>query len=219
MKVHKNPIATCPIVSCSGSLLHSLGIWDDTQLQKIVPSQHSYIKNSLQVKTELLQLEIPPDSTLFTVDAYSMYTNIDTEAALTSISMYLRKHEDRFTSVPIEAVEEALWIVMTNNIFTFGDTTFLQLQGTTMGTPPAPSYATLYFAIFEDVLLKEFPQLFYYPRFIDDIVAVWTPGPTINNNTAWTHFNTILNSFHQLQGKVQDRCHQVEFLDLTISLY
>jgi hypothetical protein len=63
---------------------------------------------------------------------------------------------------------------MVNNIFTFGDTTWLQNNGTAMGTPPAPHYATIYYAIHEDELLVEFEaDLWHYRRFIDDVGSGW----------------------------------------------
>ena len=39
---------------------------------------------------------------------------------------------------PTEAVQAGLRLVMTQNIFTFSDLTFKQLNGTAMGAPPAP---------------------------------------------------------------------------------
>ena len=40
MKVHKTPLKTRPIVSFSGSLFHSLGVWVDTYLQKVAKFEY-----------------------------------------------------------------------------------------------------------------------------------------------------------------------------------
>jgi hypothetical protein len=74
----------------------------------------------------------------------------------------------------VEALIEALEIVMVNNIFTFVDTTWLQKNGSTMGNPPAPQYATIYYSIHEDERLVKFEaDLWQYHHFIDDVGAGW----------------------------------------------
>ena len=49
----------------------------------------TYLKNSTELKKEFKALQLPPHARLFTADAVSMYTNIDTEAALFEISAFL----------------------------------------------------------------------------------------------------------------------------------
>ena len=113
-------------------------------------------------------MTIPKRGKLFTADAVSMYTNIDTKRAINVIALYLKQNEALFPDVPTAAVIEALEIVMNNNVFRFGDTTWHQLKGTAMGTPPAPPYATLYYAVHEDIVTTEFPDhLHYYRRYIE----------------------------------------------------
>ena len=46
-----------------------------------------------------------------------------------------------------DCIIEALDILMKNNIIQFDDLFFRQKNGTAMGAPPAPPYATIYFAI------------------------------------------------------------------------
>lgn len=139
MKVHKTPLKTRPIVSCSGSLLLPIGLWLDKQLQKIAAVQKSYFKSSFELKDELVDLALPAGCRLHTSDAVSMYTNIPTAEAIAKIETYLNTNRERFRDIPIKATIAALRLVMQNNYFTFGDTMWLQLEGTAMGTPPAPS--------------------------------------------------------------------------------
>ena len=146
LKAHKlkpgqtvDDLKSRPIVSCPGSLLHGLGIWVDRKLQEVAQRIVSYFKNTLELKKELLNLHLPRNARLFTADAVSMYTNIPTHTALNLIGKYLdqyqRKHNNDY---PKDAVRAGLRLVMTMNIFTFGDLTLKQLNGTAMGTPPPP---------------------------------------------------------------------------------
>ena len=56
------------------------------------------------------------------------------------------------------AVRKGLHLVMTQNIFMFGDLTFKQLNATAMGTLPAPPYATVYYGIYEEKFIPKHNQ-------------------------------------------------------------
>jgi hypothetical protein len=220
MKVHKTPLKTRPIVSCSGTLLYSLGIWVDDKLQKFAKRQQSYFKSSFDLKQELTTLELPANSTIFTADAVSMYTNINTETALQAITNYLHNNEglvaELLLNVPAKALTEALRLIMTHNVFRFGNTHWLQISGTAMGTPPAPPYATLFYAIHEDNIIREFgDNLLLYRRFIDDVFGIWryTPGEP----DRFTEFINYMNAYG-LVWEVQARSQRVDFMDLTITV-
>ena len=81
-------------------------------------------------------------------DANSIYANIDTEHALTILRLFLEEL-DREGLLPldfkIELVIEAARIVMTWNIFEYGDCYFRQLRGTAMGTPAAVMWSIIYY--------------------------------------------------------------------------
>ena len=135
-KIHKNPIKTRPVISGCGSLLHPLGHWIDEELQPIAKKMPAYFKSSYVLKEELLSLRLPPNAVLFTADADSMYTNIDTDHALTIIGDYI-DNNPRSTGNP-RALKSALEIIMKNMICVFGDLYFKQVKGTAMGTPQPP---------------------------------------------------------------------------------
>jgi hypothetical protein len=67
-----------------------------------------------------------------------MYTNINTDLALQFVSQHIREHVSDFANVPAEALIEALEIIMTLNVFTFGDTAWIQDRGKRWAPPPAP---------------------------------------------------------------------------------
>ena len=135
IKIHKNPWATRPIVSCPGSLFHALAIWVDRKLKSIAIKQNSFIASSKDFKDYLFSQSYPSNALLFTADAVSYYTNINTAQALREIGNYLRSNETQFQSTPIKALMSALRLVMQLNIFSFGDTFWHQRSGTAMGTP------------------------------------------------------------------------------------
>ena len=105
-----------------------------------------------------------------------MHTNIDTPHALSVISTFLHMSPiPQMVEVDVDALLAALNIVMRHNVFRFGDTYWLQTCGTAMDAPPAPMYATLYFAIHELELVPLLPQLSFYGRSIDDVMGVGSP--------------------------------------------
>jgi hypothetical protein len=219
-KVHKTPWTVRPIVSVSGSLTHGLGRWLDQQLKPLVRKLPSYIESSFQLKNRLSRLDVDLSNvSLFTCDAVSMYTNIDTDHALEVIARFLRT-SPLCIGAPSAAIISALEIIMRNNVFRFGDTFWHQQQGTAMGTPPAPPYATLYFGIHEIDILALFNNMLpSYSRYIDDVLAAWIhhPNPSIDRQN-FLAFQASMNSFGTLVWEFTPLEKQVDFMDLTVSV-
>ena len=209
-KVHKTPWKTRPIVSTSGSLLEGLGKWIDKQLQPLCKDIPSYVKNSASLVQELLELPpLPPTALLLTADAVSMYTNIDTDHGLTTLKDVL---PDTATG---RATHKGLSLLMRNNVFKFGDTFWLQLSGTAMGTPPAPPYATLYYSAREEYLLQAYRDyLLFYRRYIDDVFAIWDFNSHESYN-AFARFQSDMK-FGTLDWEVDQPSVSVNFLDLHL---
>ena len=210
-----------PIVSCPGSLLHGLGIWVDRKLQDVAKNTISCFKNSLELKEQLTQLNLPPNTRLFSADAVSMYTNIPTHTALNLIGKHITQYQQSTNGAyPVDAIRDALRLVMTMNIFTFGDLTLKQLNGTAMGTPPAPSYATIYYGIHEEKFLKKYShRVIYYRRFIDNVIGIWSPNPnTKTDDIEWNSFQDTMNTFPGLTWEFSECAKTVDFMDMTISI-
>jgi len=221
-KVHKNPVTLRPVVSTTNSLLAIFSVWLDYKMKDLLPLIQSYIKNSTTIIKELEQLNIPENALLFTADATSMYTNIDTETGITAIREFLLdNHMAIPTSFPTDLFLQVLTIVMENNIFSFSNTYWLQLTGTAMGTPAACNYATITFGTHEnkEILPRFSRQILYYRRYIDDIFGIWIPTTVnIGQDATWNSFKERLNNWGSLQWVIDKPSTQVHFLDLNITI-
>ena len=222
-KLHKTPMSTRPVCSDCASLPHSVGKWVDRQLQPIVKKQRTYFQDSFELKRLLENLDtLPPNACLFTYDAISMYTNIDTDDCLHRLQCYLEDPTtvEQFPHIYPRALLSALHIVMHNNRMRFGNLYVHQHKGIAMGMAPAPSIANLYVAIYEETHLPTFPTSFlhFLRRFIDDGFGIWLrdPDPHVDE-TAWTQFQTLINSMG-LQWEFSNRSSTVTFMDLNINL-
>ena len=129
-----------------------------------------------------------------------MYPNIDPKEGIPIVQQFIKTYHNDLPSPlsnnKINFLITLLRIVMSHNIFQFGDTYWVQQIGTAMGTPVACIYATIFFAWFEKqyLLPKYKDNLLLYVRQIDDILGIWIDSPF--NEHAWTDF----------QNDVQSRC-------------
>ncbi len=222
-KVHKTPLKTRPIVSTANSLLRGLGIWVDYYLQMLCKDLRYRAKSSGDLVSDLRSVEgLPPTTRLFTCDATSMYTNIDTTHALSVLGNYLRGSLILYREkIPLDLFMLGLRTVMIYNVFRFGDTFWIQLKGTAMGASPAPMYATLYFAILEQQVVPKFPECQLYTRYIDDGFGIWIPSALKTfqqQQESWNNFVAEFNNASTLEWTFSEHHLSVNFLDLTISL-
>jgi hypothetical protein len=84
-KVHKTPLSTRPVCSGFASLFHPLGKWLNYALQPVVVDQPIYFKDSFSLKQELDKIVLPPNTSIITFDAISMYTNINIDDSIEQI--------------------------------------------------------------------------------------------------------------------------------------
>jgi hypothetical protein len=220
-KVHKTPVSLRPVVSTTNSLLAVFSTWLDYKMKVLLPLVKSHIHNSIEVIQALKNIQIPKKALLFSADAVSMYTNIDTPTGVSAIRDFLLINREQIPeSFPTDLFLQVLETVMNNNIFSFADTFWHQLSGTAMGTPTACAYATITYGHFEntEILPRFSNQLLYYKRYIDDIFGIWIP-PEYNASDSWSQFKQLLNSWGNLKWKIEEPSLQTVFLDLNINLH
>jgi hypothetical protein len=222
-KLHKSPFSTRPICSDCTSLPHSVGKWVDRQLQPIVKTQHTYFKNSFDLKQLFDKMDLlPANACLFTYDAVSMYTNIDTQQCIDRLTSFLTDEAtlERFPHIKANALIEAIDIIMNNNRMRFDDLIMHQHKGIALGMAPAPSIANFFVAIYETSNIVTFPKasLLVLKRFIVDGFGIWLQDPDQDTDAQqWETFQTIVNEMG-LTWEFSPLSHTVTFMDLNITL-
>eukprot|EP00956_Cyclotella_meneghiniana_P007749 scaffold10339_cov41-Cyclotella_meneghiniana.AAC.5 len=176
--------------------------------------------DSFELKKRLDTLVLQPNELLMTCDADSMYTNLQTEPNLKEVTEYIRSNKHRFKHCNINALIVALPLVFRSNYFKFGDLYCHQKSGPAMGTPPAPPWATITFAIHEEKILQKWLKLLpFYLRFIDDGIGVWRvdADPAVFQQQ-WAEFKSDMQQWYGLTWTFTEPSNTVDFMDLTISI-
>ena len=108
-----------------------------------------------------------------------------------------------------------------NNYFKFGDIFCHQTSGTAMGTPPAPSWATITFGIHEEELImpKWAEQMPFYLRFIDDGIGIWLvdEDPSVFEEQ-FKQFQQDMHGWYGLKWTFTKPSTSIDFMDLTITI-
>ena len=188
----------------------------------MVKTQQTYFKDSFALKNILDTLHIPPNASLFTYDAISMYTNIDMEDCINRLSDYLHSPETwfGFKHYTPEALIEAIKLVMCNNRMKFGDIFVCQVSGIAMGMSLAPTIANLYVAIYEQLHLLKYLEtsLFFLKHFIDDGIGICLHNADPDTDKQnWQEFKAMVNG-SGIPWTFSPCSQQITFMDITISI-
>ena len=196
----------------------------DQSVKEKVKLKDSYIEDTPDILRFFEELNeggtLPADAKPVTIDLKSMYTNIPIEEGIAAFEEELENREDK--SIPTDFYIKLLRLVLECNIFEFDREFYIQLLGTAMGTRVAPTYANLFMAKLEKIMLdtcdhslKEF--LICWKRYIDDIFLIWC-GTYEDLERFHNHLNSVhpTMKFDQIEhNKSENSCN---FLDLTIKI-
>src|SRR5690349_17494067 len=140
-KLHKNPISTRPICPSVGWLTSRVSKFVDRQIKMFLTEFPWNLSDTPSFIRKMEKLRIPEGSFLISFDVESMYTKIGNNEAIARLTLLLksRMSSDRYKSI----IEMIKW-VLDNNYVRFQGETFQQCKGVAMGTPMAPTYASLF---------------------------------------------------------------------------
>lgn len=148
-KIHKPKINNItpgrPIISGCGSPTEKLSRFLDYYIKPIVQTIPSYIKDSKNFLQIIMSNRaiIPEGSLLATLDVKSLYTNIpQNEGKQYNLDAMLQLY-DQSLPLPINKLKQMFEFVLKGNFLEFNNQTYLQIHGTSMGTPMEPNFANI----------------------------------------------------------------------------
>ena len=200
-----------PIISDCGSDTYNISEYIDSFLAPLATKHSSYVKDTPDFLEKLKNIKIPKDAFLATIDVDALYTNINNNDGLKTVTQAFRNNPD--TKRPDKQILDLLKICLENNDFIFNKEWYLQIYGTAMGKKFAPNYANIFMAHWEEEALSKckLKPLCYF-RFLDDIFIIWTH----TEKEFWDFFNTLNDHHPTIKLKASLHKQQVDFLDVTV---
>ena len=215
IKIHKenNPIR--PITSFCGSPTYNTAQFLSKILTPLTELSETKLKNTLDIKQQLENIQIPVNYVLVPFDMKALFTSIPTNLATECVDKLLTENTNllaQLTSLNKNDILRLLEICIQSTIFQWNNKIYQQCHGTQMGSPISVVLAELTMQSIEQEALTTSPdQIVLWRRYLDDIIAII---PENSTNRLLIHLNSIN---HHIKFTVEEeRDRKLPFLDLLI---
>ena len=222
IKMHKNPTTVRCIINTRNTPTYYASKFLHIILAPIMRKGKSYLKNSQDLIQILESTKYnQQDITLVSADVNELYPSIPIHDGLNALKFTISK--ENWNEDQINFIYDLAEFVLTNNIFTFKDKTYIQIFGTAMGTCFAVAYANIFLDHLEHQVWKKFTKDInfnkaYYPfmikRYIADILAIFPSKD--NDSSAKLYVNIYNNMFPSIKLTTEMSSEQINILDITI---
>lgn len=183
-KIHKpGPLSSRPIAGALSWITTPISIILDIRLQATLSKYPQILLNSQDLVSDIEQFQftgLPSNFKLITGDIITLYPNIDVALMFTIIKK-------------LEPSLLPLFEFISNHSFvSFNDLIYKQISGIAMGSNCSVSIANLYLAEILDRHISSHPQVFYFKRYIDDLIIIW-----LGTAFEWLDFTGDLSQIHE----------------------
>ncbi len=215
-KLHKKTLESRPIVSNVSHPTKNISQFLHNTMISTAQSAKSYIKNSNELTDLLKDIPATPHTFIITADIKSLYTLIPNDEGVKNVV----KEMSGKTKVQAKALDTLLKLVLQNNIFKHGENSYIQENGTAMGTIMAPTYANVYLKSKEEkTLLNQavnpyLKNIKLFKRYIDDICIIYDNA----DNSMVDFIKLLKQAYEPLELTVKVGRQDQVFLDTEISI-
>ena len=175
-KIHKPNIPGRSTVNGIGSITEKISAYGRSTNKTSSSQNIKLSKRYHPSNTSTPREKLAPEDLLVTIDVLSLYTNIPHTEGIQTLNRILEEpHTDPMKKKLL--ICRFANLVLTKNYFTFNNSLYRQIQGTSMGTRMIPSYANIFIKYIEIQLIDTSPKKpKMWLRFIDDIIMIWGHG-------------------------------------------
>ena len=225
-KIHKpkSNNSTLPpfrgIISQTNGPSVSASYWLDSIFKPLVADfcGSHWVRDTIHVLQKIQSLNsgnhLTPTTNIIAIDVVNMYNTIPHTEGISACRQALQSLSN-YKRTEINGICSLLKLVLTLNNFSFDEVHYLQLTGTAMGTPVAPSYANIFMADFWRRHITPLPdQPFELLRYMDDIVAFHN-GSSLQIHQFCSNLNLAHNT---IKFTYSSPAQSAPFLDLSIHL-
>ena len=172
-KIHKPTPVGRPIISGCEGPTEKLSSFVDKLLQPIAQQQKSYLKDTTAFINFIEKTKIPEKAFLVSMDVTSLYTNIPQEEGIQTVCEAYASFYQNKTPIPTPLLEQALRLILQENLFEFNGKNYLQTHGTAIGTKNGSLFRQhLYGESWkQDILSQSVTKPLVWTRFIDYVFS------------------------------------------------
>lgn len=187
-KIHKQNIPYRIIISAVNSPTYKIANYLHEILNISFDREGRNVKNSFELLQRIKNTKLDNNTTLASLDAVSLFTNIPIDKAIESIE----KRWETITThtvIPLTEFINAIKLVFETTYFMFNKKIYKQIFGTPMGSPLSPVIADMVLHDMESLAIENltYPLPLYY-RYVDDILLA---APKDSLNDLLDRFNTL----------------------------
>ena len=215
-----------PIIGGPFSPTSNLSRLIDHILKPYMMKLPSFVRDSADLLNQARQWESNPAETytLLTMDISNMYMNISEDLGIKAIRYFLNKYPDlHLPRISVEFVEEAILLVLRNNISFFDGRYKRQTHGCAMGSHKSPPYSSLAVGYieketYERLSVSKGTEYADYVRlmlrrFLDDVFLKWRDS--LGDPMELFH---LLNNIDEKINFTIEMGNSIPFLDVRFTL-
>ena len=212
-KVHKKDISMRPVLSMVNTAQYTIAKYLDHLLKPLLFSKYE-CKDSFEFVNFISNLEVNTNTEhMVSFDVVSLFTNVPLNETIDLCCEIWKMNTEGQKFLSVFAFKELLLFATSNVNFLFNEEWYKQVDGVAMGSPLAPTLASIFLSSIEDkinLFMGIKPNV--YKRYVDDIFLVFSHEKYI------LPFLNYLNSLHgNIKFTVEnEKSGFLPFLDIMI---